>query len=112
MKKRIIALIVIVLFASVCLGLIWSSMNVKSMHNEMENRLITRGYEPKEFKIEISYHWENKLLGYNPYNIIVVYTNEPTVTYAYEYNPKTNEFIQTGVIPQKGKEEKDFKHLE
>jgi hypothetical protein len=111
MKRR---LIVISALMVILLG-IWHSLDVRSVEKQVEHHLSLGGYESSEYSIEISYHWENKLLGYNPYTVRVVYVDEPKVDYYYDYR-RGKAIIQSGIARAKGtvsdSENKDFKHLE
>ncbi|MNT11975.1 hypothetical protein D3C72_1468820 [compost metagenome] len=78
----------------------------------MEEHLIEKGYSKGAFDVEVEYHWENKLFGYNPYNLSVRYKGEPDVKYFYDYDDKNNKVRPGGVGPMNGKEDKNFRHAE
>ncbi|MNK47963.1 hypothetical protein D3C87_667880 [compost metagenome] len=113
-RKFILISFVVVLIAVnlFYFGIVTNHKNLDEVKVLMEEHLVEKGYSKGEFDVEVKYHWENKLFGYNPYNISVTYKDEPDVTYFYDYDDTNNKVRLGGVGPMKGKEDKNFKHAE
>ena len=79
-----------------------------------EEHILNKGISKDQYIMDVEYHWENRLFGYNPYEIIVVFKDEPNVNYYYEYSYKSvvKEVHQTGIASLDKREDKNFKHIE
>lgn len=66
-------------------GVIKSQIDNETVKNKVIRHLNREGYRSEDYSIDVSYHWENKLLGYNPYAIKVIFKDEQPVIYY--YNP-------------------------
>jgi len=109
--KKTVVLTATVLFAFICFVYISSSLDIQSARREAASHLSARGESPDQYEMKISYHLENKLLGYSPYRIKVVYLDEPGVNYFYDYDSATTAIFQSGIAPLEGAaDRKDFKH--
>ncbi|WP_433944944.1 hypothetical protein [Paenibacillus sp. SN-8-1] len=107
--SSVVVLIVVMLFY---FGIATNHKNLNEVKLVMVEHLIKKGYSKGAFDVEVKYHWENKLFGYNPYNISVTYKDEQDVKYFYDYNDKSNTVRPDGIGPIRGKEDKNFKHAE
>ena len=116
MKKVISIGLIIILTAGIAMyiGVIKSPIDNNEVGNKVKEHILNTGISKDNYKIEVKYYWKNKLLGYNPYRIKVVFKDEPDVNYYYEYSYKSQikEVTQTGIAPIDKREDKNFKHME
>ncbi|WP_068617919.1 hypothetical protein [Paenibacillus tuaregi] len=77
MRKFILLLLAAVIIISISLfyfGFIRNNKDINEIIGLVDDHLISKGNSKGEFNVAVEYHWENKLFGYNPYNINVFLT--------------------------------------
>lgn len=116
MKRTVIIGLIIILTigGALYLGLIKPPIKNSELENKVVEHFLNRGISQEEYSLEVKYYWENRLLGYNPYKIKVVFKDEPEVNYYYEYryNSQIESITQGGIAPMNNREDKNFKHIE
>lgn len=113
MKKRLLTIIAVILVLLIGFGSFRIHSQKSSIKKEMSQHLNIEGYDSREYKVQISYHIDNALLGYKPYVIKVTFTDDPESIYFYDYNSKKHAVVQTGISRKApNTEDKDFKHGE
>lgn len=105
----LVALIAVTLFY---FGIVTNHKNLDEVKVLMEAHLVEKGYSKGDFDVQVEYHWENKLFGYNPYHISARYNDEQDVKCFYDYDDTSNTVRPDGIGPMQGKEDKNFKHAE
>ncbi|MUT64350.1 DUF3139 domain-containing protein [Paenibacillus sp. NEAU-GSW1] len=107
-------LILAIIAISLYIGIIKPPIDSKAVEQDVVKHLHSKGISQEKYDLEISYRWDSKLLGYNPYIIKVVFKDEPDVSYHYTYHYKSQikEVTQSGVAPMNNREDKNFKHTE
>ena len=75
--------------------------------------LHTKGYSDSEIRsIEVQHSFLNIVLGYQEWNVMVEFEDEPTVFYHYGFNENA-EVSQGGISGgSSDKEKEDFRHIE
>jgi hypothetical protein len=68
-----------------------------------------KGYNKNEYSLNVSYVPLNYLLNSSPYNIEVIFNDEPNVTYDYRYY-KNGEVIQWSAGDKTKSNHQNFKH--
>ncbi|MBS4171748.1 DUF3139 domain-containing protein [Bacillus sp. FJAT-49736] len=86
----------------------------ESVKQKVVNYLISEGYKENEFHVDVEYQSTGASKMGGPYAIQVKFNDERNVVYyyKYDYQSKNKDITQYGVAPMKGKEDKNFKHLE
>lgn len=108
-KGLIIAAVLILLL---CLGFVKVQSQKSNIKTAINQHLSKEGYRLIDYKVYVSYHIENTLFGYNPYNISVQFSDDPQHLYFYDYNPKYRTVTQSGISATAPTKEKVFKHAE
>lgn len=107
-------LIISIVGISLYIGIIKSPIDNKEVGKKVVEHLLSKGLSQEKYELDINYHWESKLFGYNPYVIKVVFKDEPDVNYYYTYYYKSQikEVTQSGIAPMNKRDDKNFKHME
>lgn len=117
--RSVIAFAIITIVSILVIAYIETSKKIKlepvdSVRQKTVTYLTAKGYKEEEYQLEVLYSESYSYGG--PYNISVVFHDEPNVIYYYEYlyhgNAHHREITQGGVAPMKGKNDKNFKHAE
>lgn len=113
MKKKVFIFVTLILILFMSLSAYRVISKKSSIEKALTHHLSLKGYASSAYNIKISFHFDNALLGYDPYAIKVIFTDEPNTIYLYDYNSKEQEVVQRGISKMKiSTEEKDFKHNE
>lgn len=113
LKKYIIAVLILIVIAIPTYIFV---LNPWMQKNQIEEAIIKhlkeRGYSQNDYSLSVNFHWENKLFGYDQYQIKVIYKDEPDVNYLYSYRNK--KVFPDGIAPTSDRESgnKNFKHVE
>jgi hypothetical protein len=88
-------------------------VEVSEIKQLMVSHLAAQGYSPPDYQLEVTYLWEARLFGQDPYPIQVTFKDEQDVIYGYKYYYRsTKEIIQSGAAPLSERTDKNFKHAE
>jgi hypothetical protein len=119
MKKKYIFIITLIILILI-VGSIYKYNQLQKHDdlNELKNKVVkhltSKGYKTDDYSIDISYHWESRLFGQDPYVIGVQFKDETDALYYYKYDTRSSntEIRQSGVAPLIKEKDKNFKHAE
>lgn len=113
-KYTIVILIIIVIAIPTYIFVVNPWIQKDQIEEVVVKHLQEHGYSQNDYSLSVNFHWVNKLLGYDQYNIKVIYKDEPDVNYYYSY--RNQKVLPGGVAPTsestRDKDNKNFKHLE
>lgn len=92
------------------MGLIWSGNTLLTPEDDedLTKYLSQKGISNGDYELNIDYRLDNKFLGYGGYVITVVYKDDPSVTYGYDFS--NGKISNKSVVNNIDVDNKNFKH--
>ena len=75
----------------------------------MEKYLSEKGSKDGDYDLFVDYRLDNKMLGYGGYVIKVIFKDEPSVTYVYDYTGE-KKISSRSMVDNANPDNKSFKH--